>query len=328
MQDHSSLRAWRRRLLASVTAGALTAAGIAQAQEPRGAIRLLVGYPPGGPADTAARIVSDKLAQVLDQPVLVDNRPGAGGQLAAQALKAAPADGSVLFLSNAHTVVTIPLTVKAPGFSPATDFRPVGIVASFELALAAHPKTGARTLAALKAWFAAHRADASIGVPAPASAPEFVAGRIARVFQVDAVPVAYRGATPMVQDLLGGQLAAGVSGVSDFLPYQDGGRLRILAVSRATPLLPGVPSFADAGLGGLEATDVLGLYAPAATPEATVARYNEALRRVLAMPEVTARLRGHAMTAAPGTPAEHAQRLAQVSRMLAGLVQESGFVPQ
>lgn len=309
----------RRRVLG--TLAVLTATRPAFAQAP---LRLLVGYPPGGPADTAARIVSDRLSRLLGQPVVIDNRPGAGGQIAAQALKAAPADGSVLMLSNTHTVAMVPLTVKSPGFAPAVDFRTVGTVADFELALAVHPKTGARTLAELREWFVRHTAEASIGVPAPASAPEFVAQQISRSFRVDTVPVAYRGAAPMVQDLLGGQLAAGLSGISDFLPYHESGRLRIVAVTRTTALLPRVPSLAEAGLPGLEATDFLALYAPAATPDAAVERWNAALQRVLAMPEVAERLRGHAMTVAPATPAAHAQRLAQASRMLAGLLRDSG----
>ena len=307
----------------------LCAACGAHAQGHAGPVRVLVGYPPGGPADTAARIVAEKLAVELGQPVVVDNKPGAGGQIAAQALKAAPADGSVLFMSNAHTVAMVPLTMKAAGFAPATDFRTIGTVATFELALAVHPKTGAANLQALGAWLGAHPGGAGIGVPAPASAPEFVAGKVSRVLRVDTVPVAYRGAAPMVSDLLGGQVAAGVSGISDFIQYQQAGKLRILAVSRATRLLPGVPSFSQAGVAGVDnTTEFLGLYAPAALPDAVVVRYNTALNRVLAQPEVIARLQGHVMTAAPSTPAEQAQHLAQVSKAFAGLVQESGFVPQ
>ncbi|MDF3831634.1 tripartite tricarboxylate transporter substrate-binding protein [Cupriavidus basilensis] len=307
---------------------ALSAPCAALAQDARGPVRLLVGYPPGGPADTAARIVAEKLTQALGRTVLVDNRPGAGGQIAAQALKVAPADGSVLLLSNTHTVATIPLTVRNAGFSPATDFRPVGTIATFELALAVHPKTGATNLAGLGAWFARHPGETGIGVPAAGSAPEFVAGKISKALKADTVPVPYRGAAPLVQDLLGAQVAAGISGVSDFLPYHQNGKLRIIAVSNPTPLLPGVPSFAQAGIAGLALTDFLGLYAPAATPDAIVVRYNATLNRVLAMPEIGEKLREHVMLPAPGTPAEQAQRLAQVSTALAGVVRESGYRPQ
>ena len=322
----------RRHLLGALAAGATAIAlppgARAQPDAYRGPVRLLVGYPPGGPADTAARIVADKLSVQLGQPVVVDNRPGAGGQLAALALKAAPADGSVLFMSNIHTLATLPLTVKAPGFSPMGDFRAVGSVATFELALAVHPRTGARTLAELGRWFATHPREANIGVPAPASAPEFLEAEVSRAFHAEAMPIAYKGAAPLVQDLLGGQVAAAVSGVSDFLPYQQSGKLLMVAVTRATPLLPGVPSFADAGLPGLELTDFLGLYAPAALAEAAVARYNTALNRVLAQPDVVERLQAQVMTAMPGTPVEQAERLHRASRLMAALVQASGFKPQ
>lgn len=328
MKQHPSTSPAFSLLRRALLAGLGTLALAAQAQDYQGPVRLLVGYPPGGPADTVARIVADKLGTRLGQPVVVENRPGAGGQIAAQALKAAPADGSVLFLSNVHTVAMVPLTVKAPGFSTERDFRPVGAIATFELALAAHPQTQATTLAQLGQWFAARPAQASIGVPAPASAPEFLAMKVSRQFRAESVPVAYKGAAPLVQDLLGGQVPAGVSGISDFLQYHQAGRLRIVAVTRATPLLPGVPSFAEAGFEGLELTDFLGLYAPAALPAPMVARYNAALNAVLALPDVQDRLRAQAMAALPGTPGEQAERLARTSRALAELVRASGFVPQ
>jgi tripartite-type tricarboxylate transporter receptor subunit TctC len=318
----------RRAAVRALAGGVLALAASAQAQDFQGPIRVLVGYPPGGPADAAARIVASKLATVLNQPLVVENRPGAGGQIAAKALKAAPADGSVLFMSNVHTVATVPLTMAAPGFDPVKDFRTVGAVSTFELALAAHTSTNANTVAELGQWFAAHRSQASLGVPAPASAPEFLGMRVMNSFKAETVPVPYKGAAPMVQDLLGGTLPAGVSGVSDFLQYHQSGRLRILAVTRATPLLPGVPSFAEAGMPGLELTDFLGLYAPAATPLAVVARYNQALNQVLAMPDVVEKFQSLVMTVVPGTPQAQAERLARTTRTLAELVRSSGYKPQ
>jgi tripartite-type tricarboxylate transporter receptor subunit TctC len=300
----------------------------AQAQDYRGAIRVLVGYPPGGPADTVARIVADKLPAQLGQPVFVENRPGAGGLIAAQQLKSAPADGSTLFLSNTHTVAMIPLINKAAGISPSKDFRTVGSVASFELALAAHPSTGAANFEQLGRWFVKNPSRVSIGVPAAGSVPELLAVLVARRFQTTGLPVAYKGATPMVQDLLGGQVSSGISAVSDFLQYQQTGRLRIVAVTQATPLLPGVPTFKDAGLQGVDFADLLGLYAPSATPTLVVARYNAALQRVLADPEVQEKLRALAMAPLPGTPAEHANRLARISNSMAAAVRAVGYAPQ
>lgn len=192
------------KLLASASLASLAVSSPfrATAEDSRKPIRLLVGYPPGGPADIVARIIAERLSSVMGRPVVVDNRPGAGGQIAAQALKSAVPDGTTLFLSNTHTVVTVPLTVASPGFAPSTDFRPIGTVANFELALAVHKRTGVKKLSELKAWLAAHSDEANIGVLAPTSAPEFIAGKLARAFRTKTVPVPYRGAAPMVQDLL------------------------------------------------------------------------------------------------------------------------------
>lgn len=300
----------------------------AWAQRASTPIRMLVGYPPGGPADLAARIIATELGILLGAPVIVENRPGAGGQIAARELKTAPADGSVLFLTNTHTVGMLPLTLRQPGFDPATDFQPLGAIASFELALAVHPKTDARDLAALGQWFTRHAADASIGVPAPASAPEFIAAALSKTLDSDTVPVAYKGAAPLVQDLLGGQIAAGVSGISDFLQHHKTGRLRILAVTGATALLPDVPAFSRAGVAGIDLSDFQGLYAPAALPAPVAQRINVALNQVLARPDVQNKLQAQAMAPLGGPAQAHAQRLSQVRAGLARLVKDSGYQPQ
>ncbi|MGY2907766.1 tripartite tricarboxylate transporter substrate-binding protein [Bradyrhizobium sp. URHC0002] len=298
-------------------------------QNVTGPIRLFVGYPAGGPADVGARLIAEGLARELKRAIIVENKSGAGGQLAALAVKSAPADGSVLFLSNLHAMATIPLTIKEPGFSPSHDFKMIGAVATFELALAVHPKTQSSSLSEFAAWLVANRSVANVGVPASGSAPEFVINKIARTLNAEATPVPYRGAAPMVQDLLGGQIAAALSSISDFLPYHEANTLRIVAVSQTTPLLPDVPSFTQAGIWGLDGTtDFLGLYAPAATSADIVERYNAALKTVLALPEVRAGFAKLVMTPAPGTPNEHRLRLERASEILSKLIQESGYTPQ
>lgn len=124
------------------------------------------------------------------------------------------------------------------------------------------------------------------------------------------------------------QVAAAVSGMSDFLPYLESGALRILAVTRETPILAEVPSFEQAGYKGLDATDVLGVYAPVGMSDAVVTQYNAAIRQVLSMPDVAAKLRGYAMTAAPSSPAEHVQRLTEVSRTLTNLMKDGSYTTQ
>lgn len=318
----------RRQHLAALGLMLVAPAWPVLAQDTRTPIRLLVGYPPGGPADTAARIIAEPLGRELNRTVLVENRPGAGGQIAAQALKQAPGDGSTLFLSNTHTVAMVPLTQRAPGFDTGKDFRLLGAVATFDLALAVHPKATATDLQRLGRWLVANPGEAAIGVPAPASAPEFIARRLARVFSVDAVPVPYKGAAPLVQDLLGGQVMLGVSGVSDFLQYHQAGRLKILALTGRNAALPDVPTFSAAGVNGIDLSDFQGLYAPAAMSDAQVATINAALNAVLGEREVQQKLEAQAMGAIPGTPAAQARRLSTVAAGFDTLVRESGYQPQ
>ncbi len=296
-------RGWGRWLRASFAFCALGTSAVF-AQDDKGPITLVVGYPAGGSADIGARILAEKLPALLGQPVVVENRAGAGGQIAARFVKAAPANGSVLFFTNGHTVVTVPLILKAPGFDTATDLKPVSPFASFELTLVVNPKTQARSVKDLTDYFARTPTERNIAVPAPGSAPEFMVGRFAQLTKTDVLPIAYKGAAPAVQDLLGGQVSAAVLPVADILPYQRAGRLQAVAVTHATPLLPGVPSFGSAGLGELAASDFLAVYAPAGMSDANVTRFHRAIQQVVAMPDVTERLLSHALQPQHGEPAD------------------------
>jgi tripartite-type tricarboxylate transporter receptor subunit TctC len=139
-------------ILGAVIAAALLLCATAHAQT-RGPITLVVGFPPGGSADLGARVLAEQLPALLGRPVIVDNRAGAGGLIAARLMKAAPNDGSVFFFTNSHTVVTVPLILKVPGFETSKDFKPVGQFAAFELALVVHPSTNASTLNELRDYF-------------------------------------------------------------------------------------------------------------------------------------------------------------------------------
>ncbi len=276
---------------------------IGNAQQ-RSSISLIVGYPPGGSADLGARILADQLPGLLGQTVIVDNRSGAGGQIAARMVKAAPNDGSVFFFTNSHTVVTVPLILKVPGFDTVKDFRPVGQFSTFELAVVVHPSTKADNLNELRDYFNKTPGGRNIAVPAPGSVPEFIASRLSQLLKLDAQPVAYRGTAPAVQDLLGGQVTVAVLPIADVLQYVKVGKLKVIAVTHATSILPGAPGFTELGFPELAATDFLGVYAPAGTPEAIVQRMNNAMQKVLAMPDVKERILGYAMQPKPGSAKE------------------------
>ena len=204
-----------------------------------GPIKMLVGFPAGGSTDVIARYLAARMQQELGKSVLVDNRPGAGGQIAAQALKAAKPDGLALFLSNSHTVSMIPLTILNPGFDTAKDFAPVGLVAINPDVFAINPEVVGSPTAGLREfaqWAKANPGKGNVGVPAPASAPDFAVGVVAAALGADLKSVPYRGDGPVAQDLVAGQIAGGIGSVGAMLQNAKAGKIRIVAVNGTTRL--------------------------------------------------------------------------------------------
>lgn len=323
----------RRRLLRGLAACSLALPGLAVLggrARASGALRLLVGFPPGGGTDAIARVLAEKLAPALEQAVLVENRAGAGGQLAAQALKAAAPDGQTLLLSHDHTISILPLVLKQPGFDPARDFTPVAGFASFANALALSASTPATSLADYLAWVRkAGAGQGAVGVPAPASVPEFMVKALAGQAKLDLLPVPYRGSAPMMQDMLGGQIAAGVGSVPDFIENHRSGRLQVVAVmgSQRQPALPQVPTLAESGLAGFEVLPYYGVFAPAGTPRRAIDRFSAALWQVLERPELRARLAGMGLAVAHMSTEQLADREREYRAIWARIIRSSGFVP-
>jgi tripartite-type tricarboxylate transporter receptor subunit TctC len=319
---------WRCALRALAVCWLLAGAAVQAEGVP---LRLLVGFPPGGGTDAIARILADNLREVLATPVVVENRAGAGGQIAAQALKAAPADGNTLFLTHDHTISILPQVLKNPGFDPGKDFVAVAGVATFVNALAVSGGTPARTLPAYLAWVRTIGAGhGNVGVPAPASVPEFLVQLIGRKYALDLQAAPYRGGAPMMADMLGNQIGAGVASVPDLMENHRAGKLHVVAVMGASrlALLPEVPTFAELGLEGFEEPAYYGFFAPAATPRAALERFSGALARVLAMPEVHARLTAMGLSVGFMTGAQLASREQAYTRVWSALIKSSGFVTQ
>ena len=316
-----------RRLL---VAGIVTAAaGLAHAQS-AAPIRILVGFPPGGGTDAIARVLADKLKDQLGAPVVVENRAGAGGQIAAQALKAAAPDGHTLFLSHDHSISILPLVTRNPGFDPAADFVPVAGFATFANALALSGGTPAKSLAEYVRFVQGKGGKDTIGIPAPGSIPEFMVGMIGSKHRLDLQAAPYRGSAPMMADMLGNQIPAGVASIPDFIENHRAGKLRIVAVigEQRQALLPDVPTFRELGIAGLEELPYYGLFAPAGTPAAALDRMNAALAKVLAMPEVRTQLTAMGLTVAHQPQAAFAQRVQAYTRTWDRIIKSSGFTPK
>ncbi len=318
-----------RRALAALTVGALCWGGLAQAQT--GPVKLLVGFPPGCGTDALSRILAEKLKDPLGSTVIVENKAGAGGQIAAQYLKTAPADGNTLFLSHDHTISILPLVIKNPGFEPARDFVAVGGFATFVNALAVSGGTPAKTMPEYVAWVRSHGAGkGTVGVPAPASVPEFLVKLIGQKYQLDLQSAPYRGSAPMMGDMLGNQIAAGTGSIPDFIENHKAGKIRVLAVmgTARQAILPDVPTFAELGLAGFEDVPYYGIFAPAGTPPATIEKLSAALAKVVAMPDVRERLTAMGLTVGYMTAQQLSSREQAYSQSWARIIKASGFVPQ
>ena len=318
-----------RGLGRALALGGFCLAAVAQAQT--GPVKLMVGFPPGGGTDAIARILADKLKDPLGVPVVVENKAGAGGQLAAQALKAAAADGNTLFLSHDHTITILPLVVKNPGYDSAKDFVPVAGFATFANGLAVSGGTPAKSMAEYVAWVQKQGAGRdTVGVPAPASVPEFLVKVIGEKYKLDLQAAPYKGSAPMMGDMLGNQIHAGVGSVPDFMENQKAGKIRMVAVlgSARQAALPGVPTFAELGLAGFEDLPFYGIFAPKGTPQATLDKLSAAVAKVVALPDVRERLTAMGLTVAYMTPAQLASREQAYAKTWARIIKDSGFTAQ
>lgn len=323
------MRLSRRRLLSLAAAvPALSVWGVAQAAPQP--IRILVGFPPGGGSDAIARLLAEKLRDELGQAVLVENRPGAGGQIAAQLLKSAPADGHTLFLTHDHTISILPQVIKKPGFDPDQDFVPVVGIATFVNALAVSSQTPAKNLAEYVAWVRQQGGKSAVGIPAPASTPEFLVQQLASHFKLDLVAAPYRGSAPMLADMLGNQIPAGIGAVQDFIEHQRAGKMRVIAVlgDKRQTAMPEVATLAEQGVKGYEDLPYYGVYAPKGTPAAFIDTFSAATAKVLQMPEVREQLVALGLTVGHMTPPQLAKREQAYTRAWSAIIRKSGYQPQ
>lgn len=320
----------RRALVATLFVAAVGISGFAQAQGGT-PIKLLVGFPAGAGTDAIARTLAEKLKDVLGVPVVVENRAGAGGQIAGQALKAAPADGNTLFLSHDHSISILPQVIKNPGFDPATDFVPVAGFATFANVLAVSGGTPTKNIDEYVKWVKAQRGGKeTIGVPAPGSIPEFLVRMIGDKYKIDLQAAPYRGSAPMTADMLGNQIAAGIASVPDFIENHKAGKVRIVATigNKRQPLLPQVPTFTELGFANLDDLPYYGIFAPVGTPQATIDHFNQALVKVLAMPEVKNKLTTMGLTVGYEPQGQFAGRVRSYTQTWQRIIQASGFKAQ
>jgi tripartite-type tricarboxylate transporter receptor subunit TctC len=316
-----------KRRIALMTAATLFAsAAFAQALD--APLHIVVGYAPGGSTDRVARIVGEKLQAKLGVPVIVDNKTGAGGRLAAQSVKAAPANQNVLLLANPATMIVAPLVFKDNGYDPERDFVPVSHVNDYEFSVAVGPAVPVRELSHLIAWLRANPTQANFGVPATGSLPHFFALMMGEKAQVKAQVVGYRGSAPLISDVIGGQVPVAVDTFDTELPHHEAGKLRILAVSgtQRSPFAPSIPTFKEAGI-DLAATGWNAFFASAAMPKAKVEILAKAIHDVMEDKDTQRRFVDQKMNPVVATQAQTAAMLRKYREQWAPVVKKSGYQP-
>ena len=290
-------RVFRAALLA-----ALCAAGAALAQDyPARAIRLIVPFPPGGGMDGVGRPVAEKLAAILGQPVVLENRPGAAGNIGTEMAARAVADGYTLLVAN-DLLSTNPAIYKSVGFDPIKDFTPIARLGTVQMLLVVPASSPARDLKEIAAQ--SRVKPLSYGTPGIGSVPHFLGELLNLEGTIRILHVPYKGSGPAVADAIGGQIDCVLTTMPSLISHIRSGKLRAIAVpsSRRAEGLPDVPTFAEAGIAGIDSDIWYGLFAPSATPEPVLRRRQAATAQALAMPDLAERLKKSGYDLAPSTP--------------------------
>ena len=303
----------RRRPLAVAAAATLlaglaawTPAALAQDAYPNKTIRLIVPFAPGGVTDTSGRLIAEALGKRLGQQVIVDNKPGASGNIGTSLAKAAPADGYTLVLGFDGTMVINPHVFPNTGFDTLKDFAPVGKIGDATLILVAHPSLQARTMAEVIALSKTQSGGLSFGTSGTGGTPHIAGELLKSRTGAQLVHIPYKGGGPAMTDLLGGTIPLVYTAVAGAHGHVKSGKLRAIAVSSAgrSPALPDVPTFIESGVPDFVVNSWVSLLAPAGTPQAIVAKLNTELNAALQDPAVRDKLRVLGIEPTPGSAAQ------------------------
>jgi tripartite-type tricarboxylate transporter receptor subunit TctC len=293
-------------------------------------VRIVVGFAAGGTADVMARVVADKLKDSVGQPVIVDNRPGAIGRIAAEAVRNAPPDGATIMVMPIGPMAVVPHVYSDIPYDPVKDFTAVALGSTFQFAIAAGPASGAKIWSEFAAWVKANPGKAAYATSGAGSLPHFFGVLLSRELGVAMVHVPYKGSAAYVSDLMSGQVPAAIDAIADLTELHRAGRIRILASSGATrsTAVPEVPTFNELGLKGVEATGWFGFFAPAKTPKPIVDLLNRGINKALQSPDVVEKLSKLGLDPATGTPEEFARIVASDYAKWGPIVKASGFKPE
>jgi tripartite-type tricarboxylate transporter receptor subunit TctC len=313
------------------TGAALTWPSFSHADEPIAVLKILFGYPPGGVSELVTRAIGAKLTPGYAKSAIVDSRPGAAGRLIMEAVKAAPSDGSAVLVTPSSVVSMYPHVYSKLSYDPFSDITPVSTICDFVHGLAIGPSVpeSVKSLADLIAWFKANPDKASVANPGEGSLPHFLTMLLSKAVGVKIEPVPYAGGPPGVRDTLGGQVPAMIASEAQFITHYREGKLRLLATSGAqrSPFSPDVPTFREQGAPNIQVSEWIGMFAPAKTPSAVIARISAAVNAALAQPDVIESYSKFAIRPAPSTPEDLGKRLKADFDFWGPTIKSTGFTP-
>jgi len=324
----------RRQFIAAAGGIALAAAGLpAAAQAPAPVqgrlVRLMNGFPPGGSADVVSRLIAERLRGGYAANIIVENKPGGGGRTVLEQARSADADGTTMVLTPTAMLTIFPHVYKKLGYDTFRDFTAVGSAATFVTAITAGPGLPAniKTVQEWLNWVKQNPAGAAYGSPGAGTSLHFVGTMLARLGGVNLNHVPYKGAAPMVQDLLGGQIPVGMVPIGAAVQQSRSGKLRVLATTgtQRSRFLPDTPTTREAGFPDVVAEDYFALFVPSKTPADVVEKLGLALREALKSSEVRDRMAQVGVDLKSTTPAEMADIIKTQYAAWAPIVKASGF---
>src|SRR5690606_31820297 len=316
-----------RKLIAGAAGAALCAAAVAAQPYPTKPITLVNPYAAGGPADTLGRALARELEKQLGQPVVVENKGGGGASIGASVVARAAPDGYTLLLGTAAAHIVTPLMQHTP-YDGVQDFRFIGIVGNQPNMLVVHPKLGVKSVDELIALARKEPGQLHYGPAGPGSSPPLGAELFRQRAGIELMHIPYKGAAPAINDLVGGQVDMAVLNLAASLPFIKDGRLVALAYAakERSPLLPAVPTLAEAGIRDAESASWYSLAAPAGTPDAVIERLNRAVNAVNQDPAYRQLMGAQGVELWSMTPAEAAAFVHRDQQVLTGLVRGAGLV--
>jgi tripartite-type tricarboxylate transporter receptor subunit TctC len=323
----------RRQVLRAAAASALlpglASRALAQAAPPFETVKIITGFPPGGTSDTICRRVASKLAPGYGKSVLVENRTGAGGQIAIQGVRSMAPDGTTILQTPMSMLGIYPHIYKKLPYDPVADLTPTSLGATFDFGFAVGPAVPAsvKSMPEFLAWCKANPDKANFGSPAAGSVPHFIGALIGRGAGIDLKHVPYRGTQPAILEMIGGQLQAVSGPIGEFSQHVAAGKCRLLAATGAqrSKFAPGTPTLLEQGLKDMVFSEWFGFYLPGKAPAEVVQRANAALRAALAEREVVEGLELMGLESKSSTPAELAAMLKADTERWAPLVKAIGF---